>query len=702
MGDRHPLPPSSPLVSPPEFPLFSLHRTLVLIPVLNEAETISNVVRELRSRGLSRIRVVDNGSSDSSVEIAQAAGAEVFQEPIPGYGRACWRGLQDIPPDIDWILFCDGDGSDVLDSLDQFWAAAAGGAEFVLGNRRATADGRSHMTPVQNFGNGLATTLIRLGWGESYGDLGPLRLIRRSALEAMEMGDRGFGWTVEMQIRAAELGLKTVEIPVGYRQRQGGRSKISGTIRGSIQAGTIILSTVGSLYLRRIRRDGISPILLSATLLLLGALLIQPHGNFRFVERQIAMMSLSTLMLLGFAVSWNIKHIRGRWFWGVAIALRLILLFMYPGNDIWRYLWEGYIQNLGFNPFALPPNAPELIPHRTEWWALMNNLGVSAIYPPLTQWGFRFLSAITPSVLLFKSTFIAADLGACWLLARKFGHSKALLYAWNPVILYAFAGGGHYDSWMVLPMVAAWVAWDKNKPYWSALFIGIGGAIKWISFPLLLFIAYSKLRENRPNKEHRTDSNNQSFNQSLLPLNIKGALIILGLGFLPFILTGLSFCNGDFCIFAPTQSAFVSHVRSSQFIPYVVSSIFPATAAPGTNKFYVIPMAIAILFLLHYCRKFSTFAESYLFCILIFSPIIHLWYFTWIIPFSIPSQNIGTRLISLSAFMYFILQINTLIEGTWTFNLWERLLMWLPFFFGFIWTKLINKSPNKRPNISSI
>ena len=496
MGDRLPFSsfPSSSEPAPPS--PFSLDQTLVLIPVLNEADTIGAVIQDLRSRGLSRIRVVDNGSSDRSVEMAQAAGAEVLQEPIPGYGRACWRGLQGLPPEIEWILFCDGDGSDVLDPLDQFWEAAAAGADFVLGNRRATAAGRSQMTPVQNFGNGLATTLIRWGWGEQYGDLGPLRLIRRSALEAIQMGDRSFGWTVEMQIRAAELNLNIVEIPVGYRQRQGGRSKISGTLRGSLQAGTIILTTVGTHYLRHLRRGGIPPVGLSAALLVLGVLLILPHGDFRFLDQQTSFMVLSTVMLLGFAASWNIKHIRGPWFWGVAIALRLILLFMYPGNDIWRYLWEGYIQNFGFNPFAQPPNAAELIPYRTEWWHLMNHLHVSAIYPPLTQWGFRLLSTISPSVLLFKSSFIAADLGVCWLLSRKFGYLRTLIYAWNPVILYSFAGGGHYDSWLILPMVAAWFAWERGNHYWSAVLIGIGGAIKWISFPILFFIAFDKLTES--------------------------------------------------------------------------------------------------------------------------------------------------------------------------------------------------------------
>ena len=672
---------------------FSLHRILVLIPVLNEEATIGNVVRDLRSRGLTHIRVVDNGSSDRSIEMAQAAGAEVLQEPIPGYGRACWRGLQDVPPDIDWILFCDGDGSDVLDPLDDFWEAAASGADFILGNRRATAEGRSHMTPVQNFGNGLATTLIRFGWGESYGDLGPLRLIRRSALDDIQMRDRGFGWTVEMQIRAAELGLKIVEIPVGYRQRQGGRSKISGTIRGSFQAGRIILSTVGNLYLQRLRREGVSPTIISATLLILGAFLILPHGDFRFVEQQSRFMMLCPILLLGFAVSWDIKQIRGYQFWGVAIALRLILLFMYPGNDIWRYLWEGYIQTLGFNPFALPPNAPELIPHRTEWWELMNHLHVSAIYPPLTQWGFRFLSAISPSVLLFKSTFIAADLGVCWLISRKFGYLRTLIYAWNPVILYSFAGGGHYDSWLVLPMVGAWMAWDRGKYYWSALLIGIGAAVKWISFPMLFFVAVSKLREQNP-LDNQQDRNHRVWRN----LNLKPALMILALGFLPFLLTGLSFCTPEFCTFLPTQSSFVSHGRSAQFIPYIVSVFFPDTTDPGTNKFYGIPLAIATLFLLWRCKKFVTFAESYLFTLLIFSPIIHLWYFSWMIPFAVVNRNLGIRLVSISAFIYFLLQVNTLLNGSWLFNPHERFLLWLPFVIGFIWTKTVEENSNLNPS----
>lgn len=236
--------------------LDNLCRTIcVVIPVQNEEASIVGVISDLQGVGLSTIRVVDNGSVDRSARRALDAGAEVLWEPTPGYGQACWTGLQNLPEHVEWILFCDGDGSDDLMDIPLFLQAALDDyskPDFVLGDRRATPSGQSAMTPVQNFGNALASTLIYWGWGMKYHDLGPLRLIRRSALEQIQMQDRGFGWTVEMQIRAVELGLMIQEFPVGYRPRQGGRSKISGTIMGSFKAGTIILQTVGKLYLKRL------------------------------------------------------------------------------------------------------------------------------------------------------------------------------------------------------------------------------------------------------------------------------------------------------------------------------------------------------------------------------------------------------------------------------------------------------------------
>jgi glycosyltransferase involved in cell wall biosynthesis len=233
--------------------LIDLHSVLVIIPVLNEEATIGQVILTLQNVGLQQIRVVDNGSRDRSAMIALKAGAEVLSEPVAGYGRACWRGLQAMSPSIEWILFCDGDGSDELSSLHRFFDLCDR-FDFILGNRTATLKGRNAMTSVQRWGNQLATTLIRLGWGYRYQDLGPLRLIRRSTLEQIQMQDRGFGWTIEMQVRAIECGCRICELPVHYQNRQGGKSKISGTLWGSIRAGSVILNTIQRLYCKRLMR----------------------------------------------------------------------------------------------------------------------------------------------------------------------------------------------------------------------------------------------------------------------------------------------------------------------------------------------------------------------------------------------------------------------------------------------------------------
>ena len=187
-----------------------------------------------------------------TTEVARRLGATVASEPRRGYGAACQRGIEEFVRDSAWVLFCDADGSDDLSELPAFFAEAAGGADLVLGDRRSLPDSRAAMTPQQNFGNALATTLIRAGWGHRYRDLGPLRLIRRESLDRIGMRDRGFGWTVEMQVRAVEEHLRIVEVTVRYRRRRGGRSKISGTIAGSLRAGRIILSTLLRLWLRRV------------------------------------------------------------------------------------------------------------------------------------------------------------------------------------------------------------------------------------------------------------------------------------------------------------------------------------------------------------------------------------------------------------------------------------------------------------------
>ncbi len=649
-----------------------LANILVIVPILNEEDTIAVVVHQLQGQGLQNIRVVDNGSTDQSKNQALTAGAEVLDEPNGGYGQACWRGLQDLPPEIEWILFCDGDGSDDLSQLPQFFEQRDR-HDLILGDRTATPQGRAVLTPVQQFGNRLATGLIRWGWGHSYRDLGPLRLIRRSALEKIAMQDREFGWTVEMQVRAVETGLRICELPVTYAPRQGGQSKISGTLVGSFKAGRFILGTLAQLYGQRLPQFpyGLG---LSTLLLVLGCILMQPNGDFRAVETLHQFWIGAGLMGLGFILSWQVKQISNGWFWTAAIVTRLLLLPMLPGDDIWRYLWEGHIQNLGFNPFQFAPNAPELEAFRTVWWSQINFPDVSAIYPPLTQLGFRVLAALSLNVVLFKAAFVGADLLVCGLLCRRFGNAKSMLYGWNPMILYSFAGGAHYDSWFVLPLVAAWLVAERTPRaldwLWSALLLGISVAVKWMSLPILGFLVWRMLRQ----------------------FKLWRAACVGLVGILPMALSAIAFCSPSRCSLIPTESVFVSYGRSAEFIPYWVAQVWPASLK--ANWFYLVPLALVVGWLMLRAKNIRQFSEGYLFGLLLLTPIVHFWYFAWIVPFGVPTGNWGVRWVSLSAFIYFVLPSRI---PDWQLTQPERLLLWLPFVLGWLWTqKTAIANPNNQ------
>lgn len=226
-------------------------RTLVIIPAHNEEECVAGVVRRLRERGFTRIRVVDNASTDHTAVRATEAGAEVLSYPLAGYGLACWLGGREVPDDVEWLLYCNADASDDLDALERF-AALAPDHDLILGCRTLPED-RRNMTLPQRFGNWLAPFLIRLLWRHRFHDLGPQRAIRCEAYRRINMQDRGFGWTVEMQVRAVEERLRIAEIPVRSFPRPAGKSKISGTLRGTILAGGIILRTIGLLAWQKSR-----------------------------------------------------------------------------------------------------------------------------------------------------------------------------------------------------------------------------------------------------------------------------------------------------------------------------------------------------------------------------------------------------------------------------------------------------------------
>ena len=239
----------------------NLSDVIVITPALNEETSLSLVLRDLPA--VRYVIVVDNGSTDATAKVATAGGAMVVSEPQRGYGAACLRGLAAIEemiaagqavPGI--VAFIDADYSDHPELLPQLVdPIATGVADFVLGSRLRGHREPGAMPPQSLFGNRLACFLMRLLFGSRYTDLGPFRAIRYVALRELKMSDRNFGWTIEMQIKATRIGLRTSEIPVPYRCRIG-VSKISGTVLGSIRAGYKILYLIFKFGLQRPpRRD---------------------------------------------------------------------------------------------------------------------------------------------------------------------------------------------------------------------------------------------------------------------------------------------------------------------------------------------------------------------------------------------------------------------------------------------------------------
>jgi glycosyltransferase involved in cell wall biosynthesis len=222
-------------------------RIAVVIPALNEERAIGRVLADLPPL-VDLTVVADNGSTDRTAEVAQAHGATVVTEPEKGYGAACLAALRHVG-DADIVVFMDGDYSDHAAEMSTLvQPIASGEADMVIGSRVLGAREAGSLTPQQRFGNWLATRLIRLIWGATYTDLGPYRAISAEALTRLGMTDRNYGWTVEMQIRAAVAALRVREVPVSYRRRIG-QSKVSGTLKGTVMAGFKILSVIGRFAL---------------------------------------------------------------------------------------------------------------------------------------------------------------------------------------------------------------------------------------------------------------------------------------------------------------------------------------------------------------------------------------------------------------------------------------------------------------------
>jgi glycosyltransferase involved in cell wall biosynthesis len=217
-------------------------RISVIVPAMNEAEAIGEVVRGFTGGLVRECIVVDNGSTDATAERAWDAGARVVSEPRPGYGQACAAGVAAADPASDILVFVDGDGSDVADDLPAIAGPVLHGAyDFVIGSRIRGEREAGSLLLSQLIAGWMAGVLIRMRYGVRYTDMGPFRAISREALNRMSMSETTYGWNLEMQMKAAIHHLRILEVPASYRRRQGGVSKVAGSLSGSLKAAVRII-----------------------------------------------------------------------------------------------------------------------------------------------------------------------------------------------------------------------------------------------------------------------------------------------------------------------------------------------------------------------------------------------------------------------------------------------------------------------------
>ena len=228
------------------------YATALIIPALNEELVIGQMLGSLPRNLFSLIVVADNGSTDGTARVAREHGAIVVTEPERGYGAACLKALSALPAGTGIVLFMQADLSEDPREIPALLQPILDGrADLVIGSRTLGRAEPGSLLPHQRFGNWLACFLVRLLYGRRYTDLGPFRAIRFDALHSLGMRDRNYGWTLEMQVRALQHGLRVIEVPASYRLRAAGVNKVSGNLRASLRAGWVILTSVFRLWRSR-------------------------------------------------------------------------------------------------------------------------------------------------------------------------------------------------------------------------------------------------------------------------------------------------------------------------------------------------------------------------------------------------------------------------------------------------------------------
>ena len=448
-------------------------RISVVIPAVDEEEAIGLVIAEIPTV-VHEVIVVDNGSRDRTAEVARAAGARVVREPRRGYGRACLAGIAAADrPDV--LVFLDGDHSDYpAQMVDVLAPILEGRADMVIGSRSLgrREDGAHPWHAV--LGTKACVTFMNLTSGSRATDLGPFRAITAPALARLEMSDPDYGWTVEMQIKAARQGLRVAEVPVDYRPRIG-RSKVSGTLSGTVRAGAKILGLIARYAIT----PGLVLVACGALIsLCVGAWAIGPPPATRIAVHMGLWGTAFAAYLAALAAAPGMSRKGLLVALGAALAWRIALVAGPPllSDDIYRYVWEGRIQNHGGNPYDWEdrPTVERWGHLRDEVWEEINHRRMPAIYPPFFQLAVRGVTAVNDTVTGMKVFILGCELATLGLLAlllrrRGLGAERLLILAWSPLALVEIAGSGHNDAFGIFWLVAALLALEMDRPLLSAL-----------------------------------------------------------------------------------------------------------------------------------------------------------------------------------------------------------------------------------------
>jgi hypothetical protein len=485
-------------------------RISVIIPAVDEEEAIGLVIAEIPGV-VHEVIVVDNGSRDRTAEVARAAGARVVSEPRRGYGRACLAGIAAADrPDV--FVFLDGDRSDFpAQLLDVVAPILEGRADMVIGSRTLGRREGGAQPWHAVLGTKLCVGFMNLASGSEASDLGPFRAITAQALHRLDVRDPDYGWTVEMQIKAARAGLRAVEVPVDYRPRIG-RSKVSGTVSGTVGAGTKILALIardaltpreGKKPTSALAKTGLRPMVLVVCGAIISLSVVgwasggPPTGR---IAPHLGLFAAAFMAYVGaLAASRGLSRRGLLAALGLALAWRIVLVAGAPllSDDIYRYVWEGRIQNHGGNPFSWDdrPDAERWLPLRDGVWEGMNHRHMTAVYPPLFQLAARAVTGVHDSVTAMKIFLVLCEIVTLGLLAlllkrRGLGGERLLVLAWSPLALTEIAGSGHNEAFGMLWLVAALLALELDRPLLSALAAAAGLMAKLL--PGLLGVSWAR------------------------------------------------------------------------------------------------------------------------------------------------------------------------------------------------------------------